>query len=72
VVITSAANRGWPGDVSVEVDYEAFGLPAPSLIRTEKSAMLEAGKTSLLGRVSGEILADVRARLAEYMELSES
>jgi mRNA interferase MazF len=70
VMITSAGNRGWPGDVSLETDYETFGLPAPSLIRTEKIAVLETGKASLLGRVSGDILADVRARMAAYLELS--
>jgi mRNA interferase MazF len=72
VMITSATNRGWPGDVSVETDHQTFGLPAPSLIRTEKIAVFEAGMASLLGRVSGDILADVQARMAGYLELTLS
>lgn len=69
VMITSAANRGWPGDVSVEQDHREFGLPAPSVIRTEKIAVLEAGLASLLGRVSDGILAEVQARVTDYLGL---
>jgi mRNA interferase MazF len=67
VMITSAANKGWPGDVSAESDHQAFGLPVPSVIRTEKIAVIEAEMASLLGQVSPDILADVKARLAEYL-----
>jgi hypothetical protein len=35
-MITSAENRGWPGDVEID-DPGAAGLPAPSLIQTAKS-----------------------------------
>ena len=31
LMITSAANRGWPGDVTVS-DLAITGLPAPSLV----------------------------------------
>ena len=36
VMITSAENRGWPGDVPVN-NLATAGLPAPSVIRTAKS-----------------------------------
>ena len=59
VMITSSANRGWPGDVSIERDHRTFGLPAPSVIRTEKIAVLETASASHLGRVNDEVLTDV-------------
>jgi mRNA-degrading endonuclease toxin of MazEF toxin-antitoxin module len=66
-MITSAANRGWAGDVSIEADYQAFGLTAPSVIRTEKIAVLEADTASLLGRVSDQILSDVRRLVMRHL-----
>jgi mRNA interferase MazF len=69
VMITSAANRGWPGDISVEVDHKNFGLPAPSVIRTEKVAVLEAGSATKLGRVSDAILTEVQGKIGDYLGL---
>ena len=69
VMITSSANRGWPGDVSIEENYKAFGLPAPSVIRTEKITVLEEDSAKRLGRVSDEILAEVQDRIARYLGL---
>src|SRR5580765_3625510 len=40
-MITSAANRSWPGDVPV-TNLEAAGLPIPSIIRVAKIATIEA------------------------------
>ena len=37
VMITSAANRTWPGDVAI-ADHRALGLPIPSVVRTAKIA----------------------------------
>jgi len=36
LMITSAENRPWPGDVSLAKGYRQAGLPAPSLVRTAK------------------------------------
>jgi mRNA interferase MazF len=69
VMITSAANRGWSSDVSVEEDHKNFGLPAPSVIRTEKIAVIEASEASLLGRVSDGILSEVRGLVAGHLGL---
>jgi mRNA interferase MazF len=51
LMITSAENRGWPGDVVVD-DLEVAGLPAPSIVRTAKIATIEAADASLLGHLS--------------------
>lgn len=33
VMITSAENRSWAGDVSLADEYQAVGLPIPSVVR---------------------------------------
>lgn len=48
VMITSAENRGWPGDVEV-TDLALAGLPAPSLVRCAKIATIEAKEAERLG-----------------------
>jgi mRNA interferase MazF len=72
VMITSAANKGWPGDISIEEEHLAFGLPAPSVIRTEKIAVLETGTATRLGCVSAAILMDVQSRIAGYLGMTAS
>ncbi len=41
MMITSAENRGWTGDVHI-ANLDKAGLPAPSLIRTAKVATVDA------------------------------
>jgi mRNA interferase MazF len=48
VMITSAENRGWPGDVEVS-DLTLAGLPAASVIRTAKIATIEARDAERIG-----------------------
>jgi mRNA interferase MazF len=50
LMVTSAANRGWPGDVSVS-DLEATGLPAPSMVRCAKIATIEALDAERIGQL---------------------
>lgn len=50
VMITSAENRGWAGDVPV-ADLALAGLPAPSVIRTAKIATIDAVDATRLGRI---------------------
>lgn len=69
-MITSAANRGWPGDVAVNHLAEA-GLPAASLIRTAKIATIEAGDATRLGRILPTQLRQVLARLADVLGMEE-
>lgn len=51
LMITSAANRGWPGDVEV-TDLAAAGLPVPSVIRTAKIATVEMRDLLPLGALA--------------------
>jgi mRNA interferase MazF len=48
LMITSAENRGWPGDVAVS-DLQAAGLPVPSIVRPAKIATIEARDAQRLG-----------------------
>jgi mRNA interferase MazF len=69
VMITSAANRGWPDDVSID-DLDAAGLPAPSVIRPAKIATIEARDAARLGRVTPALLRSVARQLARHLDLS--
>jgi len=66
LMITSADNRGWPGDVAVS-DLGAAGLPAPSLVRTAKVAVIDARDAERLGRLPETDRADVSARLVGHL-----
>lgn len=48
LMVTSAANRGWPGDVSVS-DLAMAGLPAASVVRPAKIATIAARDTERIG-----------------------
>lgn len=48
LMVTSVANRGWPGDVAIS-GRAAAGLPAPSLVRSAKIATIEARDAEKLG-----------------------
>lgn len=48
LMITSAENRGWPGDVPVS-DTAVAGLPAPSIVRSEKIATVDLRDVVQLG-----------------------
>lgn len=69
VMITSAENRGWPGDVAVRRLAQA-GLPAASLVRSAKIATIEAVDAQRLGRVSASQLAAVRQHVAATLGLA--
>jgi mRNA interferase MazF len=68
VMITSAENRGWPGDVPVS-DLPLAGLPIPSVIRTAKIATIEAADATKIGRVSPARFRQVAKRLARELGL---
>ncbi len=48
LMVTSAGNRGWPGDVVVS-DLAEAGLPAASVVRPAKIATIEAGDAERIG-----------------------
>ena len=72
VMVTSAGNRPWPGDVPLLDDHLECGLPVPSRIRTTKIATIEAGSASRLGRLTPALLALVRSILGEHLGLSQA
>jgi mRNA interferase MazF len=51
LMITSAENRGWPGDVSVS-DLTHSGLSAESVVRTAKIATVEAKDAERIGSLA--------------------
>ena len=53
LMITSAVNRGWSGDVSVS-DLEAAGLPVASVVRTAKIATIESKEAIRIGGLSAD------------------
>jgi len=52
VMITSAKNRGWPGDIEVK-DLIASGLGVPSVIRTAKLITIEGRNADVIGALIG-------------------
>ncbi|HIJ37654.1 MAG TPA: type II toxin-antitoxin system PemK/MazF family toxin [Rhodospirillaceae bacterium] len=62
LMITSAENRGWPGDVAVS-DLAMAGLPVDSVVRTAKIATIEGKEAERIGRLpSGD-----RAQVAQNL-----
>lgn len=70
IMITSAANRGWPSDISIEKRFAECGLPVPSIIRTAKIAAAEAGATRPLGRLPDDLWAEVMQRVRGHIGLA--
>jgi len=67
VMITSAANREWPGDVPLVVGHREVGLPVPSIIRSTKVATIEARRATRLGSLPEGIWASVASVLREHL-----
>lgn len=72
-MITSAANRGWAGDVTISDPPEA-GLPVPSIVRTAKIATIEARDAQRLGTLPpadrNAVSRALQDRLAAALELA--
>ena len=69
VMITSADNRGWPGDVPVG-NLAMAGLPFRSVIRTAKIATIEAADAEKLGKVSRTLFGQVAGHLQRELGLT--
>lgn len=67
LMITSAQNRRWPGDVSLGQEHAAAGLPAPSLIRTSKIATIEARHAERVGTLDASTLQNVMTNVREIL-----
>ena len=70
LMVTSAANRGWSGDVVVS-DLTAAGLPAASVVRSAKIATIEARDAERIGHLPSEdrskVAVAVRGSLAQFL-----
>lgn len=69
LMITSAENRPWPGDVDFGERYADAGLPAPSVIRTSKIATIETVHTQQIGRLGDDLLRLVLEAVSETLRL---
>ncbi len=67
VMITSAENRAWLGDVLFGNFYAQSGLPAPSVVRPCKLATIEVRHAERLGHVKPAMMRDVAEVLQGYL-----
>jgi mRNA interferase MazF len=67
VMITSAANRPWPGDVSLVEAFRSVGLPIASVVRPTKIATIEARHAKRLGRLPPPLWSVVAAELRRHL-----
>jgi mRNA interferase MazF len=65
-MITSAENRGWPGDVTIS-NLASAGLPVTSVVRTAKIATIEVADATKLGRVSAASLKQVIGKVGREL-----
>ena len=59
VMITSAENRPWPGDIAID-EFRASGLPAASVVRPCKIATIEGRYAEPIGRAEEKLRSQVR------------
>ncbi len=66
VMITSAENLSWPGDVAITALSRA-GLPAPSVIRPAKIVTIDASDATRLGSIPEALLQQVLRRVGHQL-----
>ncbi|MEQ1494843.1 MAG: hypothetical protein ABL912_03665 [Novosphingobium sp.] len=62
-MITSSANKGWQGDISLEQRFADCGLSVPCVIRIAKITTVEAGRVRRQGALPLDLLTLVRQTL---------
>jgi mRNA interferase MazF len=62
VMITSAENRSWPGDVPIP-NHEKAGLPAASVVRPFKIATIETRHAQQIGKLAKPALKTVMRQI---------
>lgn len=67
LMITSAANKGWQGDVSLEQRFAECELNVPCVIRTAKITTVEVSRARKSGRLPADLWNEVRVELARYL-----
>ena len=63
LMITSAENRSWPGDVSFGDRYREAGLLDPSVVRTAKVATVDREGGTRIGRIPSDLMDRVTIEL---------
>ncbi len=69
VMITSARNRRWAGDIPLVEEHLEVGLPVPSVIRTTKIATIEADRADRLGALPRALRDQVARTLRSHLGL---
>ena len=68
LMITSAANLGWPSDISLETRFAECGLNVPCVIRTAKISTDEAGRARKTGRLPDDLLSEVQRMMKVHLD----
>ncbi|MGH6787526.1 MAG: type II toxin-antitoxin system PemK/MazF family toxin [Novosphingobium sp.] len=63
LMVTSASNKGWRGDVSLETRHGECRLEVPCVVRTAKIATVESARAEHRGAMPADLFADVRKTL---------
>jgi mRNA interferase MazF len=71
VMITSAENRPWAGDLPLGGDQELAGLSAASVIRPCKIATVEARDLEPLGRVGAALMREVARTVRRIVAMED-
>lgn len=69
LMITSAANRGWPGDISLEMRFAECGLSVPCVIRTAKISTVEASRARKTGALPDDLFCEVHRMMKFHLNL---
>jgi mRNA interferase MazF len=67
LMITSAANRAWQGDVGIS-NLATAGLATASVVRTAKVATIEITEAERIGQLPSRDRTKVKARLRGLLE----
>jgi hypothetical protein len=68
VMIPSASNRRWSGDVAIP-DFAAAGPPIPPVVRTPRIATIDLARAQAREQVAPETLAAARGAIAHRLGL---
>ena len=69
LMITSAANRGWPGDISLETRFAECSLSVPCVIRTAKISTVEASRARRTGTLPDDLFHEVQQMIKGHLGL---
>jgi mRNA interferase MazF len=64
LMITSAVNKGWAGDISLEQRFAECGLSVPCVIRTSKIATIETARARRGGTLPVGLMDEVQLACA--------